>query len=582
MICILNAVPFSFAEDGESVPINIDTDDTTDIDGDDSVVLPVYLPDEEGLEEEILEARTLQYGDEGDDVLELQMRLQELNYYSGKLSGLFREGTRDAVEEFQMDFSLPINGIADIQTQAVLYAAQYRPLRYGSSGDDVKDLQIRLMELGYYKGKTSGNYLEGTQKAVREFQERNRISQTGVADADTQAVIYSSRAVLKSDVPATTPTPVPDLSGYLVNDEDSAENSIPMPEKRTAFEKKLKNGSKGKSVKELQTRLTELGYYDGPISGNYAVKTTRAIKAVQTQNGLKATGVTDEETWDIIFNNERPVLPQHTPKPTPEPTPVPYAITVDVENQVTTVYGRDENGEYTVVVRQMLCSTGMKATPSDVGDWVLNGRHAKWCNFPKWGSYARYWTRINASIAFHSVIYYAVDNSCMNVSSYERLGHRASHGCVRLTVADAKWIYDNVGEGTVVTIREDMEPDPELRDALKLAPLGKKSMTPIETPVPTPEPIYDNQKMPDLKGKKLKKGSESEAVFWVQCRLHELGFYNGKCSGKFMNGTMKALKAFQKSCRMYPSGEVDEKTLKQLFEGPLPAQTPKAVTTPAP
>lgn len=30
---------------------------------------------------------------------------------------------------------------------------------------------------------------------------------------------------------------------------------------------------------------------------------------------------------------------------------------------------RDENGDYTVVVRQMLCSTGTKSYPSDVGDW---------------------------------------------------------------------------------------------------------------------------------------------------------------------------------------------------------------------
>ena len=101
----------------------------------------------------------------------------------------------------------------------------------------------------------------------------------------------------------------------------------------------------------------------------------------------------------------------------------------------------------------MLCSTGMKATPSDVGDWVLNGRHATWCIFPKWGnSYARYWTRINSSIAFHSPIYTAVSNSAMKIASYNMLGQRASHGCIRLSVWDAKWIYDNIGAGTVVSI----------------------------------------------------------------------------------------------------------------------------------
>ena len=47
------------------------------------------------------------------------------------------------------------------------------------------------------------------------------------------------------------------------------------------------------------------------------------MKAIQTQNGLKDTGVVDEETWNVIFNDNRVVLPGHTPKPTPEPTPEP-------------------------------------------------------------------------------------------------------------------------------------------------------------------------------------------------------------------------------------------------------------------
>ena len=144
--------------------------------------------------------------------------------------------------------------------------------------------------------------------------------------------------------------------------------------------------------------------------------------------------------------------PEGSAEPTPVPTPVPYAITVDVRNQVTTVYGLDENGEYTVPVKQMVCSTGMKATPSDVGEWVLNGRKARWCYFPTWGSHAQYWTRINENIAFHSVIYNTVDLNNMSTKSYRLLGSRASHGCIRLLVSDAKWIYDNCVLGTKVYI----------------------------------------------------------------------------------------------------------------------------------
>ena len=551
--------------------------------GDDSVIVPVDLPDDD-VEEETLTARTLQYGDEGEDVLEVQMRLQDLKYYTGNLSGRYREGTRAAVTSFQADFDLEETGIADALTQSVLFAAMYRPLRFGSEGEDVKELQTRLMELGYYKGKISGNYLEGTQSGIKRFQEVNGLDMTGTADPETQEALFSARAIGRYDPEALKATESPVPSTFLVDDQDTAANNgVTVPDEPIPFTKTLKSGSSGKTVKELQTRMAALGYYDGPISGNFAKKTVRAVKKIQTQNGMDDTGKVDETTWNLIFNDAKIVMPDNTPKPTPSPTPVPFAITVDVENQVTTVYGRDENGEYNVVVRQMLCSTGTKKNPSDVGDWVLNGRHANWCVFPKWGnSYARYWTRINSSIAFHSVIYTAVSTSAVNVSSYKMLGHRASHGCIRLTVEDAKWICDNIGAGTVCSIVEGMKPDPELRDALKLPAFDKKRNGPALTPVPTAEPEYRSDRKPDLAGKAIKRGGSDPAVFWAQRRLTELGYYTGKCSGKILNGTMEAIKAFQRAVKLRVNGVLNQETVDALYAAETPTPTPAPSSTPDP
>ncbi|MBQ9210567.1 MAG: peptidoglycan-binding protein [Clostridia bacterium] len=545
---------------------------------------PEDLPDEDDLEEEILDSREMKYGDEGDDVLELQTRLQELKYYTGNLSGRYREGTREAVKSFQGDYGLEKTGIADFATQNRLFVAKYRSLRYGASGEEVKALQTRLMELGYYKGKISGNFLGGTQKSIREFQEKSGLPVTGAADPLTQEALFAPGAVGNGDAPDATKTPVPDLNGFLVDDNDTAANNgVVMPDNYVSYTKTLKSGSSGTLVKQLQQRMTDLGYYAGPVSGNFAKQTLRAVKAIQVQNGMKETGQVDEDTWNVIFNDRSIVMPDATPKPTPTPTPVPFAITVDVTNQVTTVYGRDEHGEYTVPVRRMICSTGTKANPSDVGDWVLNGRHAKWCVFPKWGnSYARYWTRINASIAFHSVIYTAVSLDAMKTSSYKALGTRASHGCIRLTVEDAKWVYENIGAGTVVSIREDLPADPELRDALKLPNLKKGTSVPVETPVPTPEPDYDATQQPELGNRRLRKNSEGPEVFWVQTRLAELGFYTGYVGGKMLNGTVNAVKSFQKANGIYASGEVDQKTLDAMTAQPEPAETPVPESTPLP
>jgi len=562
--------------------------DTGD-DGDDSNPQPVDMMEDEDLEEqeENLPGTLLQYGDEGEAVLALQTRLKDLKYYTGELSGRFREKTRKAVETFQADFELDQTGIADLRTLSILFSLKHRPLRYGSRGEDVKQLQTDLTALGYYKKSISGNFLEPTQKAVEELQKKNGLEVTGVADSELLDMIAEGRVLNSSDVPDDTSTPIPNGANYRVDDN---EDGVPVPEEPVPFTKKLTNKTSGRKaqVKQLQQRLKELGYYDNDISGNFQKYTTRAVKKFQTQNGLEATGEVDEVTWNLIFNDAHIVLPDATPKPTPAPTPVPFHIVVDVANQVTSVYGRDEAGEYTVPVRQMLCSTGMKATPSDVGDWTLNGRHATWCIFPKWGnSYARYWTRINSNIAFHSPIYTSVSNQAMKISSYKMLGQRASHGCIRLSVPDAKWIYDNVGKGTVVSIVEGMETDQELRDALKLPPLDTKYCTPIATPVPTAEPEYSIDEKPELGKRVLKQKSEGPEVYWLQRALKELGYYDTKCTGKMLNRTVKALKQFQTDHKMYVSGTADQKVIDAIAEAGQATPEPPAAsdvpeTTPAP
>ncbi len=517
----------------------------------------------------VVDATPLTPGSFGEEVANMQLKLSELYYYDGEITGSYGDLTKAAVMAFQSDFGLLQTGDADADTLTLLYATKRRPLRLGAAGEDVRLLQMRLTALGYYDGKLSGTYLPATQEAVRLFQLCSGEEGTGDADVDTLALLFSENALPFVVGQENLPTPTPEIT--------PAPPAEPTPVPYIPYEKTLKYESSGELVKQVQRRLTELGYYSHNISGNFLGHTRNAVKAFQEQNALKVDGIVGKDTWEALFND--PDVRSATDEPKPAP-PVPYAITVDVTNQVTTVYGLDENGEYTIVVRQMLCSTGTKAYPSDVGDWVLNGRTARWCEFPQWGGHAQYWTRINSSIAFHSVIYNSVDTMDLSIKSYNNLGKRASHGCIRLTVADAKWIYNNCGEGVVVTITEDLPADPELVAALKLPALNREYMLPYVTPTPTPAPSYVPGALPEGEFRTLKKNSKGEDVFWLQSKLKALGYYQGYISGTYLDGTSKAVKSFQKDHGLNQTGTVDRQTWNAIYREELATPTPPPTATP--
>ena len=73
--------------------------------------------------------------------------------------------------------------------------AQVKELRYNSVGDEVKRLQARLTELGYYHGDTDGLFYDETKKAVTAFQEANGLTADGIVGEKTWEKLYSENAV---------------------------------------------------------------------------------------------------------------------------------------------------------------------------------------------------------------------------------------------------------------------------------------------------------------------------------------------------------------------------------------------------
>ncbi len=503
----------------------------------------------------------LRPGDSGTAVEELQMRLKSLNYFSGKVNGEYNTLTRTAVLEVQTAYGLEPTGIADEETLDIIFGDCYRPLSYNDQGEDVRQLQERLAELGYYSSKVSDRFLDNTRAAVSQVQADFGLEVTGAADVWTLQLIYS-------DITKPTPTPIP---------------AFAMEEVQT-FKRTLSYGSTGPDVQKVQQRLMDLGYftYHKTTTGYYK-QTQQAVIDFQAMNGLIVTGEVDEKTWNALFNDDSVVAADGIPKPEATPEPIAFQLEVDVNNQVVKVWSwTADTGGYTTLYKSFLCSTGTKSNPSTPGTYVLSGRKARWCYFSKWGgSKAQYWTKIDEEIAFHSVIYSDYDEMTLKTSSLSKLGTRQSHGCIRLTVADSKWIYDNCGEGTVVIIREDCPDDPELVAQVQPGKLDKSVMQPKTTPAPTPFPEYDSYTHPAVELRTLSNGKTGVDVWWLQMKLKELGYYTGTVTGTYLGGTKAAVKAYQRANGLSADGVATVATQKLMIQQAA-ASKPKATGIPTP
>ena len=243
---------------------------------------------------------TLEWGDSGEAVRQLQVRLKELGYYSSSIDGQYGSGTYAAIYTFQQRNGLAATGKADTATLIRLYSddaigaeddptptpAPDNTLEWGDSGEAVRQLQVRLKELGYYSSSIDGQYGSGTYAAIYSFQKRNGLAATGKADTATLIRLYSDDAIGAEDSSAPTPTPTP----------------TPLPQVTPS--RTLRYGTTGEDVKLLQNRLIELGYLKTMADGNFGAGTLNALKAFQKANGLSVDGVAGSQTYKKLFSDK--------------------------------------------------------------------------------------------------------------------------------------------------------------------------------------------------------------------------------------------------------------------------------------
>ena len=245
---------------------------------------------------------------------------------------------------------------------------------------------------------------------------------------------------------------------------------------------------------------------------------------------------------------------------------MPYYIEVDLTNQIVTVFSTGTK----VIVRQMLCSTGLKnATPK--GTYYMPPKEERlereeWYYFRSFSCYAHYASRIYKNVLFHSIPCNRKSDSSISKTALEAFGHPASHGCVRLRWQDAEFIAKCCDIGTRVRIYESKKKNPDLRELLYAA-------------------SYTNEKGQSYKAYLdiseeegvLGRFSEGKEVVSLQTRLRDLGFFNDDIDGKYMGSTINAVREAQRLMDEDETGVATAEFQQKLLDD---AQAPTAQNVP--
>jgi len=174
-------------------------------------------------------------------------------------------------------------------------------------GLEVRQMQQRLKELGFYTGETDGQFGKGTEGAVKAFQFQHKLTDDGIAGEQTLSLLYSAQA--QSFVPTPTPSPTPSV---------------------------LSSGSTGEEVKQMQRRLKDLGFYEGEIDGDFGKGTKNAVILFQKQHDLSADGIVGSQTLTKLYSDQ---AHQMIVTPTPETVQVmagALPLLVNKQNPINT------------------------------------------------------------------------------------------------------------------------------------------------------------------------------------------------------------------------------------------------------
>jgi peptidoglycan hydrolase-like protein with peptidoglycan-binding domain len=259
----------------------------------------------------------------GEPVKQIQSDLKTLGYLSGNADGAFGSGTEAAVKNYQQKNGLAQNGKVDaalaikLREDADKLIKANEVIKYGASGEKVKQIQNSLKIIGYDIEDAEGGFGDSTRDAVMSFQRTSGLTADGQIGEKTGGALALAVA------------------------------------HKTKNEMAL--GHYGEDVKSMQGGLITLGYLTGKADGAYGKQTEAAVKKYQQDHGQEQTGRISEKMAEAIkmavaeaikaaeeAMNDLPTPPKYGYMKMPNTeTTITVSMGVDAESKKAQVYYKD-------------------------------------------------------------------------------------------------------------------------------------------------------------------------------------------------------------------------------------------------
>jgi len=250
----------------------------------------------------------------------------------------------------------------------------------------------------------------------------------------------------------------------------------------------------GADVEELQLRLKELGFYLGEISGVYDEETAQAVREAQSSLEMEPDGEVPLWFWPLLYHGEDSTQGINT-----EPPPGEVHIEIYLHQLKLVVFS--DGKEYA----SFPIAPGRPATPSPMGEWRVTDK-----SYRPNDAFGTRWMRLSVPWGGYGV---------HGTNAPWSIGRVASLGCIRMYNKDVELIYPWIPIGTRIIITGN---------------------------------YHVKYRLP------MAHGQVGQDVVMVQWALREAGFCPGEANGTYDREMAEAVKEFQKTMGLEPTGQVDE------------------------